>query len=145
MVTRKSKMAAKYVEFDRKSNFIPKVPKIGLARWSRLSEPTHSRCGPLQRAIVAKWSTCGFAPRSSHLRVECMKVWRRIRVTKTASGISRMLVVQPNLCDVCVEYFSCLLCHTKINFHCYLPKIRSCREHVPRMSTDHGVSESLNS
>ena len=31
MVTRKNKMAAKYVEFDRKPNFIPKFPKIGLA------------------------------------------------------------------------------------------------------------------
>ena len=48
-------MAAKYVEFDRKPNFIPKFPKIGLARWSRLSEHAHSQCGPLQRAIVAKW------------------------------------------------------------------------------------------
>ena len=30
---------------------------LGLARWSGLSEPTHSQCGPLQRAIVAKWLT----------------------------------------------------------------------------------------
>ena len=55
METRKNKMAAKYVEFDRKPNFIPKFPKIGLVRWGGLSEPTHSQCGPLQRAIVAKW------------------------------------------------------------------------------------------
>ena len=55
MVTRKNKMAAKYVEFDRKPNFNPKFPKISLACWSGLSEPTHAQCGPLQRAIVAKW------------------------------------------------------------------------------------------
>ena len=57
MVTRKNKMTAKYVEFDRKPNFIPKFRKIGLACWSGLSKPTHSQCGPLQRAIVAKWLT----------------------------------------------------------------------------------------
>ena len=27
-------MAATYVEFDKKSNFNPKFPKIGLARWA---------------------------------------------------------------------------------------------------------------
>ena len=52
-------MATKYVEFDRKPNFIPKFPKIGFARWSGLSEPTHLQCGPLQRAIVAKWLRSG--------------------------------------------------------------------------------------